>query len=109
MALLELSNTQENSRNSVSHACKLNNVQRITDMHTNVTQQDVLASTYIQTLRPIFLQDAISLLRWDRTKSGSFVDKTSYEHAKTEQNNLRKVLQLTPDIDSPWEKVHYQD
>jgi hypothetical protein len=33
----------------------------------------------------------------------------SYEHTKTEQNNLRKALQLTPDIDSPWEKVHYQD
>ena len=55
------------------------------------------------------LQDAISLLRWDRTKSGNFVDKMSYEHAKTEQNNLRKALQLTPDTDSPWEKVHYQD
>jgi hypothetical protein len=58
--------------------------------------------------KPTSLQDAISLLRWDRTKSGSFVDKTSYEHAKTEQNNLRKALQLTPDTDSPWEKVHYQ-
>jgi hypothetical protein len=55
------------------------------------------------------LQDAISLLRWDRTKSGNFVDKTSYEHAKTEQNNLRKALQLIPDTDSPWEKVYYQD
>ena len=59
--------------------------------------------------KPTSLQDAISLLRWDRTKSGNFVDKMSYEHAKTEQNNLRKALQLTPDIDSPWEKVHYQD
>jgi hypothetical protein len=37
------------------------------------------------------------------------VDKASYEYAKTEQNNLRKALQLTPDTDSPWEKVHYQD
>ena len=51
--------------------------------------------------KPTSLQDAISLLRWDRTKSGNFVDKVSYEHAKTEQNNLRKALQLTPDIDSP--------
>jgi hypothetical protein len=59
--------------------------------------------------KPTFLQDAISLLRWDRSKSGNFVDKLSYEHAKTEQNNLRKALQLTPDTDSPWEKVHYQD
>jgi hypothetical protein len=58
--------------------------------------------------KPTSLQDAISLLRWDRTKSGNFVDKTSYEHAETEQNNLRKALQLTPDIDSPWEKAHYQ-
>ncbi len=50
--------------------------------------------------KPTSLQDAISLLRWDRTtKSGNFVDKMSYEHAKTEQNNLRKTLQLTPDID----------
>jgi hypothetical protein len=37
------------------------------------------------------------------------VDKSSYEHAKIEQNNLRKALQLTPDTNSPWEKVHYQD
>ncbi len=37
------------------------------------------------------------------------MDKSSYVHAKTEQNNLRKALQLTPDTDSPWEKVHYQD
>jgi hypothetical protein len=59
--------------------------------------------------KPTSLQDAISLLRWNRTMSGNFVDKMSYEHAKTEQNNLRKALQLTPDIDSPWEKVHYQD
>jgi hypothetical protein len=42
-------------------------------------------------------------------KSGNFVDKFSYELAKIEQNNLRKALQLTPDTDSPWEKVHYQD
>jgi hypothetical protein len=58
--------------------------------------------------KPTSLQDAISLLRWDRTKSGNFVDKISYEHAKTEQNNLHKALQLTPDIDSPWEKEQYQ-
>ncbi len=37
------------------------------------------------------------------------MDKSSYEHAKTEQNNLRKALQLTPDTDSPWKKVDYQD
>jgi hypothetical protein len=59
--------------------------------------------------KPTSLQDAISLLRWNRTKSGNFVDKSSYEHAKTEQNNLRKALQLIPDTDCPWEKVHYQD
>jgi hypothetical protein len=59
--------------------------------------------------KPTFLQDAISLLRWDRSKSGNFVDKSSYERAKTEQNNLRRALQLTPDTDSPWKKVHYQD
>jgi hypothetical protein len=59
--------------------------------------------------KPTSLQDAINLLRWDRTKSGNFVDNMSYEHAKTEQNNLRKALQLTPDTDNPWEKVHYQD
>jgi hypothetical protein len=44
--------------------------------------------------KPTSLQDAISLLRWDRTKSGNFVDKSSYEQAKTEQNNLRNALQL---------------
>ena len=55
------------------------------------------------------LQDAMSLLKWDRTKSGNLLDKTSYESAVTEQNSLRKALQLTPDTDSPWEKVHYQD
>jgi hypothetical protein len=26
-----------------------------------------------------------------------------------QQNNLRKALQLTPDIDSPWEKLQHQD
>ena len=59
--------------------------------------------------KPTSLQDAVSLLQWDRTKAGSFVDKSSYERAKTEQNNLRKALQLTPDTDSPWEKVQFQD
>ena len=32
-----------------------------------------------------------------------------YEQAKEQQNSLRKALQLTPDTDSPWEKVQYQD
>jgi hypothetical protein len=59
--------------------------------------------------KPTSLQDAVSLLQWDRTKAGSFVDKSSYERAKTEQNNLRKALQLTPDTDSPWEKAQFQD
>jgi hypothetical protein len=72
---------------------------------------------YLMELSPLFesltkptsLQDAIGLLRWDRTESGSFVGKSSYEHTKIEQNNLRKALQLTPDTDCPWEKVQYQD
>ena len=59
--------------------------------------------------KPTSLQDAMSLLQWDRTKSGGIVNKSSYERAKTEQNNLRKALQLTPDTDSPWKKVQYQD
>jgi hypothetical protein len=42
--------------------------------------------------------------KWDRTKAGSFVDKTLYEHTKIEQNNLRKAFQLTPDTDNPWDR-----
>jgi hypothetical protein len=37
--------------------------------------------------KPTSLQDAMSLLQWDRTKAGGFVDKSFYERAKTEQNN----------------------
>ena len=59
--------------------------------------------------KPTSLQDAVSLLHWDRTKASGVLDKTSYEKAKTEQNNLRRTLQLTPDTDNPWEKVRYQD
>jgi hypothetical protein len=61
--------------------------------------------------RPTSLQDAVNLLRWDRTstKISGPVDKASYEQAKMQQNNLRKALQLTPDYDSPWEKIQYQD
>ncbi len=58
--------------------------------------------------KPISMQDAMSLLQWDRTKAGDFLDKSSYERAKTEQNNLRRALHLNPDTDSPWEKVQYQ-
>jgi hypothetical protein len=59
--------------------------------------------------KPTSLQDAINLLKWDRTKASYHGDKSHYELAKTEQNNLRKALQLTPDIDNPWEKLQYQD
>ena len=34
--------------------------------------------------KPTSLQDAMSLLQWDRTKAGGFVDKSSYERAKAE-------------------------
>ncbi len=52
----------------------------------------------------------MSLFQWDRTKAGGYLDKAAYdEHAKLQQNSLRKALQLTPDTDSPWEKVQYQD
>ena len=59
--------------------------------------------------RPTSLQDAASMLQWDRTKASGVLDKVSYEKAKAEQNNLRRTLQLTPDTDNPWEKVQYQD
>ena len=59
--------------------------------------------------KPTSLQDAASLLQWDRTKASGVLDKVSYEKAKAEQNNLRRTLQLTPDTDNPWEKVQYQD
>ena len=59
--------------------------------------------------RPTSLQDAVNLLQWDRSKAGGYLDKGSYEQAKMQQNSLRKALQLTPDTDSPWEKVQYQD
>ena len=59
--------------------------------------------------KPTSLQDAASLLQWDRAKASGVLDKVSYERAKVEQNNLRRTLQLTPDTDNPWEKVQYQD
>jgi hypothetical protein len=59
--------------------------------------------------KPTSLQDAMNLLQWDRTKVGGFLDKTAYERAKVQQSSLRKALQLTPDTDSPWEKVQYKD
>ena len=59
--------------------------------------------------KPTSLQDAASLLQWDRAKASGVLDKVSYEKAKAEQNNLRRTLQLTPDTDNPWEKVQYQD
>ena len=34
--------------------------------------------------KPTSSQDAISLLQWDRTKAGGFIDKSSYEWAKAE-------------------------
>ena len=34
--------------------------------------------------KPTSLQDAMSLLQWDRTKAGGFIDKSSYERAKAE-------------------------
>jgi len=58
--------------------------------------------------RPTSLQDAMSLFQWDRSKA-SHLDKGAFEQAKEQQNSLRKALQLTPDTDSPWEKVQYQD
>ncbi len=51
----------------------------------------------------------MNLLQWDRTKVSGIVDKASFELTKVQQNSLRKALQLTPDTDSPWEKVQYQD
>jgi hypothetical protein len=59
--------------------------------------------------KPTSLQDAMNLLQWDRTKAGGYLDKGAYEQAKVQQNSLRKALKLTPDTDSPWEKVQYQD
>jgi hypothetical protein len=59
--------------------------------------------------KPTSLQDAMNLFQWDRTKAGGHLDKGAYEQAKEQQNSLRKALQLTPDTDSPWEKVQYQD
>ena len=59
--------------------------------------------------KPTSLQDAMHLLQWDRAKAGGYLDKVAFEQAKVQQNSLRKALQLTPDTDSPWEKVQYQD
>ena len=59
--------------------------------------------------KPTSLQDAMNLLQWDRAKAGGYLDKGAYEQAKEQQKSLRKALQLTPDTDSPWEKVQYQD
>ncbi len=59
--------------------------------------------------KPTSLQDAMSLLQWDRAKASGYLDKAAYEHATLQQDSLRKVLQLIPDTDSPWEKVQYQD
>ena len=59
--------------------------------------------------KPTSLQDAASLLQWDRAEASGVLDRVSYEKAKAEQNNLRRTLQLTPDTDNPWEKVQYQD
>ncbi len=36
--------------------------------------------------KPTSLQDAVNLLRWDRTKAGTHVDKSQLELAKTQQN-----------------------
>ncbi len=57
--------------------------------------------------KPTSLQDAMNLLQWDRTKAGGYLDKGAHEQAKVQQNSLRRALQLTPDTDSPWEKVQY--
>ena len=59
--------------------------------------------------KPTSLQDAMNLLQWDRTKASGYLDRGALEQAKVQQNSLRKALQLTPDTDSPWEKVQYQD
>ena len=59
--------------------------------------------------KPTSLQDAMNLLQWDRTKASGHLDRGALEQAKVQQNSLRKALQLTPDTDSPWEKVQYQD
>ncbi len=89
-----------------------------TDQKLQVTEDTSLLSEerYPLELSPLFeslakptsLQDAVSLFQWDRTKAGH-LDKGAYEQAKEQQNSLRKALQLTPDTDSPWEKVQYQD
>ncbi len=50
----------------------------------------------------------MNLLQWDRTKASGYLDRGAPEQAKVQQNSLRKALQLTPDTDSPWEKVQYQ-
>ena len=90
-----------------------------TDQKLQLTENSSLLSEerYPLELSPLFesltkptsLQDAVNLLQWDRTKAGGYLDKEAYEQAKEQQNSLRKALQLTPDTDSPWEKVQYQD
>jgi hypothetical protein len=90
-----------------------------TDQKLQLTEDTSLLSEerYPMELSPLFesltkptsLQDAMKLLQWDRIKVGGFVDKTAFERAKVQQNSLRRALQLTPDTDSPWEKVQYQD
>ena len=36
--------------------------------------------------KPTSLQDAMNLLQWDRSKAGGYLDKSSYEQAKVQQN-----------------------
>ena len=90
-----------------------------TDQKLQLTEDTSLLSEdrYPMELSPLFdslteptsLQDAVNLLRWNRTRISGPVDRASHEQAKIQQNNLRKALQLTPDTDSPWEKIQYQD
>ena len=68
-----------------------------------------LSSLFESLTKPTSLQDAMDLLQWDRTKASSYLERGALEQAKVQQNSLRKALQLTPDTDSPWEKVQYQD
>jgi len=78
-----------------------------TDQKLQLTEDTSLLSEerYPMELSPLFdsltkptsLQDAVNLLRWDRTRINGPVDRASHEQAKTQQNNLRKALQLTPD------------
>ncbi len=90
-----------------------------TDQKLQVTEDTSLLSEerYAFELSPLFenlakptsLQDPMSLFQWEWTKASGHLDKSAFEQAKEQQNSLRKALQLTPDTDSPWEKVQYQD